>query len=116
MKKHAEILRPKFKLVSETLKKELTGTDIAEWTEPKGGYFVSFDSINGCAKRIVALCAEAGVALTPAGATFPNGKDPNDKNIRIAPTYLSLGELGEAMEIFCAAVKLASVEKLLTNG
>jgi DNA-binding transcriptional MocR family regulator len=113
MEKHAEILRPKFKLVSDMLRDELGSLDIAKWTEPAGGYFVSFDSLEGCAKRIVALCAEAGVALTPAGATFPNGNDPLDKNIRIAPTFPSLDELKEAMEIFCVAVKLASVEKLL---
>jgi DNA-binding transcriptional MocR family regulator len=113
MEKHAAILRPKFKLVSDMLRDELGCLDIAKWTEPEGGYFVSFDSLEGCAKRIVALCAEAGVALTPAGATFPNGNDPKDSNIRIAPTFPSLGELKEAMEIFCVAVKLASVEKLL---
>jgi DNA-binding transcriptional MocR family regulator len=115
MEKHAQILRPKFKLVSDTLNRELGGLGIAEWTEPSGGYFVSFDSLEGCAKRIVALCTEAGVALTPAGATYPNGNDPQDKNIRIAPTCPPLAELGEALEIFCVAVKLASVEKLLAS-
>jgi len=110
MKKHAVILEPKFKLVSDTLQKELGDLGIAGWTEPGGGYFVSFDSLEGCAKRIVALCAEAGVALTPAGATYPNGKDPQDKNIRIAPTCPPLAELSEALEIFCTAVKLASAE------
>ncbi|MCL1819541.1 MAG: aminotransferase class I/II-fold pyridoxal phosphate-dependent enzyme [Oscillospiraceae bacterium] len=113
MKKHAEILRPKFKLVSDTLNRELGGLGIAAWTEPMGGYFVSLDALEGCAKRIVALCAEAGVALTPAGATYPNGNDPKDSNIRIAPTFPPLSELGEALEIFCDAVKLASVEKFL---
>ncbi|MDR0323537.1 MAG: aminotransferase class I/II-fold pyridoxal phosphate-dependent enzyme [Treponema sp.] len=113
MEKHAKILRPKFKLVSDTLRRELSGLGIAEWTEPAGGYFVSFDSLEGCAKRIVALCAEAGVALTPAGATYPEGNDPQDKNIRIAPTCPPLAELGEALEIFCTAVKLASAEKFL---
>jgi len=115
MEKHAAILRPKFNLVKETLRRELGGLGIAEWTEPKGGYFISFDSVDGCAKRIVSLCAEAGVALTPAGATFPYGNDPYDKNIRIAPTCPPLGELGEAMEIFCTAVKLASTEKYLAG-
>jgi DNA-binding transcriptional MocR family regulator len=113
MEKHAEILRPKFKLVVDTLQNELGGLDIARWTNPAGGYFVSFDSLDGCAKRIVGLCTEAGVALTPAGATFPNGKDPKDSNIRIAPTCPPLAELKEALEIFCVAVKLASIEKLL---
>ena len=113
MEKHAAILRPKFKLVSETLRRELNALGIAEWTEPSGGYFVSFNALEGCAKRIVELCAKAGVALTPAGATYPNGIDPQDKNIRIAPTCPPLNELEAALEIFCAAVKLASVEKFL---
>ena len=113
MEKHAQILRPKFKLVSDTLSRELGGLGIAQWTNPSGGYFVSFDALAGCAKKIVTLCAEAGVALTPAGATFPNGNDPQDKNIRIAPTCPPVAELSEALEIFCTAVKLASVEKYL---
>ncbi|MCL2196956.1 MAG: aminotransferase class I/II-fold pyridoxal phosphate-dependent enzyme [Treponema sp.] len=113
MKKHAAILKPKFELVNNTLLNELGGLDIARWTNPAGGYFISFDSLEGCAKRIVALCADAGVALTPAGATYPHGNDPHDKNIRIAPTCPPLGELKEALEIFCIAVKLASIEKLI---
>jgi DNA-binding transcriptional MocR family regulator len=112
MEKHAAILKPKFSLVASTLRRELGGLGIAEWTEPEGGYFVSFNSLDGCAKRIVSLCAEAGVALTPAGATYPNGSDPQDRNIRIAPTCPPLAELEQALEIFCAAVKLAAVEKL----
>jgi len=116
MVKHAAVLQPKFKLVSDTLKRELNGLDIAKWTEPTGGYFVSFDSLEGCAKRIVALCAEAGVALTPAGATYPDGNDPKDSNIRIAPTCPPISELGEALDIFCVAVKLASIEKLSKLG
>ncbi|MCL2186655.1 MAG: aminotransferase class I/II-fold pyridoxal phosphate-dependent enzyme [Treponema sp.] len=115
MKKHADILKPKFKLVFDTLANELGDFGVAQWTTPSGGYFVSFDSLDGCAKRIVALCAEAGVALTPAGATFPNGNDPKDRNIRIAPTCPPLAELGEALKIFCVAVKLASTEKLLAD-
>ncbi|MDR2729308.1 MAG: aminotransferase class I/II-fold pyridoxal phosphate-dependent enzyme [Treponema sp.] len=114
MEKHAAILKPKFRLVSGTLRRELEGPGIAEWTEPEGGYFVSFNSLEGCAKRIVSLCAEAGVALTPAGATYPDGNDPQDRNIRIAPTCPPIAELGQALEIFCAAVKLAAVEKLLS--
>jgi len=113
MEKHAAILKPKFELVNNTLHRELGGLGIAEWTEPAGGYFVSFDAMEGCAKRIVSLCAEAGVALTPAGATFPNGIDPQDRNIRIAPTCPPIAELGEALGIFCAAVRLASAERLL---
>ncbi|MDR0441912.1 MAG: aminotransferase class I/II-fold pyridoxal phosphate-dependent enzyme [Treponema sp.] len=115
MEKHAAILKPKFKLVADTLNRELDGLGIAEWTEPAGGYFVNFDALSGCAKRIVALCAEAGVALTPAGATYPGGKDPEDRNIRIAPTCPPIGELGEALNIFCVAVKLACVEKLISK-
>ena len=113
MDKQAVILKPKFKLVADTLRNELGSLGIAQWTDPAGGYFISFNSLDGCAKKIVELCAGAGVALTPAGATFPNGNDPQDKNIRIAPTCPPLSELGEALEIFCAAVKLASAEKLL---
>ncbi|MCL2265233.1 MAG: aminotransferase class I/II-fold pyridoxal phosphate-dependent enzyme [Treponema sp.] len=113
MEKHAVILQPKFKLVTDTLRSELGSLGIAEWTEPEGGYFVSFNSLQGCAKRIVELCAKAGVALTPAGATYPNGNDPLDRNIRIAPTCPPLSELKEALEIFCAAVKLTSAEKLI---
>ena len=115
MEKHAQILRPKFKLVNDKLESHLGGLGIGTWTKPEGGYFVSFDSLDGLAKRIVALCSEAGVALTPAGATYPNGKDPKDSNIRIAPTFPPLTELEEAMEIFCVAVKLASAEKLLNT-
>jgi DNA-binding transcriptional MocR family regulator len=115
MEKHAVILRPKFKLVVDTLRCGLDGLGIAEWTEPAGGYFISFYALQGCAKKIVALCAKAGVSLTPAGATYPYGNDPKDSNIRIAPTFPSLCELGEALEIFCSAVKLASAEKYLTE-
>lgn len=115
MEKQAEIIKPKFRLVADTLQRELGGLGIAEWTEPSGGYFVSFDSLEGCAKRITTMCAEVGVALTPAGATYPYGNDPSDKNIRIAPTCPPLSELREALEVFCDAVKLAAAEKLLKN-
>jgi DNA-binding transcriptional MocR family regulator len=115
MEKHAAILRPKFALVKDTLRRELGDLGIAEWSEPKGGYFVSFDGMDGSAKRIVSLCKDAGVALTPAGATFPHGNDPRDRNIRIAPTCPSLSDLKDALEIFCAAVKLASVEKIVVR-
>ena len=101
--------------MSDTLRRELDGLGIAEWTEPAGGYFVSFNALEGCAKRIVELCAQAGVALTPAGATYPNGIDPQDRNIRIAPTCPPLADLGAALEIFCTAVKLASAEKYLAE-
>ena len=115
MRKHADILRPKFEMVEETLESELGGLGIGEWTTPKGGYFISFESMEGCAKDIVAKCKKAGVTMTPAGAAFPYGKDPKDTNIRIAPTYPPLGDLTIAMELFSLCVKLASVEKLLAD-
>ena len=115
MRKHANLIRPKFELVLKTLDEELGGLEIGEWTRPYGGYFISFDSLEGCAKRIVALAKEAGVVMTGAGATFPYGKDPKDTNIRIAPTYPTLEELGQAAKIFVLCVKLASVEKLLAE-
>ena len=111
MKKHADILRPKFELVLATLDKELNGLGIGEWTKPHGGYFISFDSMEGCAKDIVAKAKEAGVVMTGAGATYPYGKDPKDSNIRIAPSYPSVEELGKAAEVFVLCVKLVSVEK-----
>ena len=113
MKKHAEILRPKFEMVEQSLEKELGGLGIGTWTHPKGGYFISFDSMPGCAKRIVDACRQAGVILTAAGATYPYGKDPNDANIRIAPSFPKMEELKKACEVFVLCVKLASVEKLL---
>ena len=116
MKKHAAILRPKFQLVEEILSRELDGLGIARWTHPRGGYFISFDTLPGCAKRTVALCKEAGVTLTPAGAAFPYGIDPRDTNIRLAPSYPELGELEQAARLFCLAVKMASVEYLLTTS
>lgn len=113
MKKHTAIIAPKFKLVCEMLRNEIAPLGIGEWTEPEGGYFVSFNAMNGCAKRIVKLCSEAGVTLTGAGATFPYGVDKDDRNIRIAPTYPSMDELKKAMELFVISVKLASAEKLI---
>ena len=113
MAKHAELLRPRFEAVDEILNKELAGLEVGTWTKPMGGYFVSFDSLDGCAKKIVAMCKEAGVVMTGAGATFPYGKDPKDSNIRIAPSFPSLEELKLAAEIFCVCVKLVSIDKLL---
>ncbi len=113
MRKHADIIRPKFEAVLETLERELGGLGIGSWTMPKGGYFISFDSLDGCAKEIVARCKKAGVVMTGAGATYPYGKDPDDRNIRIAPTYPPLGDLITATELFSLCVKLTSVEKLL---
>lgn len=115
MKRHAAILKPKFEIVVKTLDRDLTGLGIAEWTHPRGGYFVNLDVMHGCAKRVVELCAEAGVTLTDAGATYPYGKDPNDSNIRIAPSYPSLDELREAMNLITLAVRLAALEKLMDN-
>lgn len=115
MRRHAEILRPKFELVEETLERELGGLGIGEWTCPKGGYFISFEAMDGCAKEIVAKCKKAGVTMTGAGAAFPYGKDPKDSNIRIAPTYPPLNDLEIAMNLFSLCVKLVSVEKLLAN-
>ena len=115
MKKHADILRPKFELVLATLDKELNGLGIGEWTKPHGGYFISFDSMEGCAKAIVAKAKEAGVVMTGAGATYPYGKDPKDSNIRIAPSYPTLQEIREAAKIFVLSVKLVSIDKLLEN-
>ncbi len=113
MKKHAEIIRPKFELVLSKLEKELDGLNIGTWTKPNGGYFVSFDALNGTAKTIVSMCKEAGVTLTGAGATFPYKKDPNDSNIRIAPTFPPIEDLANALDVFTLCVKLASVNKLL---
>ncbi len=113
MKKHAAIVRPKFELVVDVLKKELESLEIGTWTNPNGGYFISFNSLPGCAKRIVAMCRDAGVTLTGAGAAYPYKKDPEDSNIRIAPTYPSMEELAKALEVFVICVKLASAEKLL---
>ncbi|NLP48522.1 MAG: aminotransferase [Clostridiales bacterium] len=113
MKKHAEILAPKFELVLGILDEELSEFGIAQWNEPRGGYFISLNTMEGCAKRTVQLCKEAGATLTPAGATFPYGKDPKDSNIRLAPTFPPLEELGKAMELFCICVKLAALEKLM---
>jgi len=107
MEKHAQILRPKFALIEEMLRRELGGLDGCDWTVPEGGYFISFNTPPGLAKRVVALCAEAGVSLTPAGATYPYGKDPDDRNIRIAPTFPPLDELKTAMGVFCNSVLLS---------
>lgn len=115
MKKHADILRPKFEAVISILERELGGTGLGSWIKPKGGYFISFDSMEGCAKAIVAKCKEAGVVMTPAGATYPYGKDPKDTNIRIAPSFPTPEELEAATNLFVLCVKLVSVDKLLEN-
>ena len=115
MKKHMAIIAPKFEIVCSALEKEIAPLGIGSWTEPKGGYFISFNALPGCAKRIVKLCAEAGVTLTGAGATFPYGVDPEDKNIRLAPTFPPVEDLKKAVELFTICVKLASAEKLLAE-
>lgn len=115
MKKQADIIRPKFEAVLEVLDKELGGLGIATWTKPNGGYFISFETLDGCAKAVVGKCKEAGVVMTGAGATFPYGKDPKDSNIRIALTLPTPEELSKAADLFVLCVKLVSVEKLLEN-
>lgn len=113
MKKHAAVMRPKFDAVLEVLEKELAGLEIGSWVKPGGGYFISFDAMEGCAKEIVNKCKEAGVVMTGAGATFPYKKDPKDSNIRIAPTFPTPEELAIAADLFVLCVKLVSVNKLL---
>ena len=113
MDKHAEILKPKFEAVLSAFESKLAGKGIAEWTNPNGGYFISLNVYGGCAKRTVSLCMEAGVTLTGAGATYPYGIDPEDKNIRIAPTFPSRDELCKAVEILCLCVEIAAIEKIL---
>lgn len=113
MQLHKKVLKPKFEIVLNTLDKELTPTGVGEWTNPNGGYFVSVDVLSGTAKRVVSLCKEAGLILTGAGSTYPLGKDPEDKNIRIAPSFPPNDELQTAMDVFCICTKLAACEKLL---
>lgn len=113
MKKHADLIRPKFDAVLSVLQSELGGLEIGSWIQPRGGYFISFDALPGCAKAIVAKAKEAGLNLTGAGATYPYGKDPEDSNIRIAPTFPTIEELKMATEVFVLSVKLVSIEKLL---
>ena len=113
MKKHAAILRPKFEAVLAILEEELGGRNVASWSHPRGGYFISVDVLPGCAKRVVALCKEGGVTMTGAGAAFPYKQDPNDSNIRVAPSLPPVADLEKAMELFCLCVRLAAVEKQL---
>ena len=112
MKKHAAIMGPKFRAVVDTLDKEIAPLNIATWRRPKGGYFVSLNAMPGTAKRTLALCKEAGVTMTGAGATFPYGKDPQDSNIRIAPSLPPVEELEQAIAVFCTCLKMAALEKL----
>jgi DNA-binding transcriptional MocR family regulator len=116
MKKHAAILRPRFEAVLAAFEKELSGRNIATWTKPKGGYFISFDTMEGCAKAVVSKCAKAGVVLTPAGATWPGGKDPHDSNIRVAPSLPPLEDLKTATRVLALSTKLVAVKKLLDEA
>ena len=115
MRKHAAILAPKFNLVCDILDREIAPLDFASWVRPTGGYFISFNTMPGTARRALELCAEAGLTMTPAGATFPYGVDPQDSNIRIAPSLPPLDELEKAMHVFCNCLKLAALEKLLAE-
>jgi DNA-binding transcriptional MocR family regulator len=116
MKKHATISKPKFDAVLNVLDRELAGTGIAEWSRPNGGYFISIDTLEGCAQAVVEKAGEAGVKLTPAGATFPYGNDPLDRNIRIAPSFPTTQDVNKAMELVAICIKLVSVEKLLIGS
>ena len=113
MKKHGDIMRPKFEAVLKVLDRELNGLEIGSWVAPRGGYFISFEALDGCAKAIVSKAKEAGLVMTGAGATYPYGKDPKDSNIRIAPSFPTPEELAIAAEIFVLSVKLISVDKML---
>lgn len=113
MEKHADIMRPKFEAVLDILERELGGLEVGTWTKPHGGYFISFDAMEGCAKAIVAKAKDAGVVMTGAGATYPYKKDPHDSNIRIAPSFPPIDELIQATELFVLCVKLVSVDKLV---
>ena len=116
MRKHADIIRPKFEAVLEIFENNLAGLGVGEWTNPKGGYFISFDSLPGCAKAIVNKAKKAGVTMTGAGATWPYGKDPQDSNIRVAPTYPTLEDLKIAAELFTLCVRIVSLEKLISEA
>ena len=114
MKKHAAIMAPKFATVATTLEEQIAPLEIARWNRPRGGYFVSLNAMKGTAKRTLELCAQAGVTMTPPGATFPYGVDPDDSNIRIAPSLPPVEELKQAMQVFCTCLKLAALEKILS--
>ena len=112
MRRHASVLKPKFDTVTRVFQKEFSDCGFASWTEPHGGYFLSLDVLPGTARRTVELCKNAGVTLTPAGSTYPYKRDPEDKNIRIAPSYPEIHELETAMKVVCTCAKLAAAEKL----
>ena len=116
MERHAAILKPKFDAVLEVLEESLGSSLIAEWSKPNGGYFISIDTLNGCARAVIKKAADAGVKLTPAGATFPYGQDPEDRNIRIAPSFPSVEDVKTAMELVAICIQLVSIDKLLGNA
>ena len=115
MMKHAKILRPKFEECQKVLNEELGFDDLWHWTDPKGGYFVSFYAMPGTATKIVSMCKEAGVALTPAGASYPYGKDPSDSNIRLAPSFPGIEDIEKAVRILSICAKITAVDKLLED-
>jgi len=115
MQKHAAILKPKFDAVLDVLDRELGDSNIASWSRPNGGYFISIDTLDGCARGVIEMAAAAGVKLTPAGATFPYGKDPKDRNIRIAPSFPSVSDVHKAMELVALCIQLVSIDRLLSN-
>ena len=115
MKEHAEILRPKFEAVLKEMSSQFEGNEIVNWSNPKGGYFICVSVLSGCAKRVVDLCAQVGLVLTPAGAPFPYGKDETDSVMRIAPSYPSVDEIKSASKVLCIAIKYACLEKLLKD-
>lgn len=110
MEKHATILRPRFDAVQDVLERELVGSSVGSWSRPKGGYFISFDAPDGCARKVIQMAAEAGVKLTPAGSTYPLKQDPRDRNIRIAPTFAALDDIRTAMEVLAVSVQLAAID------
>ena len=116
MKKHAAILKPKFDAVLDVLDKELAGVEIASWSRPNGGYFISIDTLGGCARDVIKKAAAAGVKLTPAGAPFPYGKDPDDRNIRIAPSFPSAADVKTAMELVAICMQVVSIDKLISGS
>ena len=117
MKKHAAIIRPKFEMVEHIFDKELDGLGIANWTKPRGGYFLTLYCMEGCARRVYQICRSVGVTLTPAGSVYPYSRDPADSALRIAPTFPEIDELKQAVEILTCAVKIAAIEKMLkTRG
>jgi DNA-binding transcriptional MocR family regulator len=113
MQKHAAILKPKFDAVDELLEKALDGKNIATWSKPAGGYFVSLDTMEGCAAAVIKMAADAGVKLTPAGSTYPLKKDPLDRNIRLAPSFPPMDDIRQAMELVGVCVQLVSIDKIL---